>query len=499
MMASGVTFLAFDVGAESGRAVVSRLEDGRLQLEEIHRFANGPIRLLGHLHWNVLRLLEEIKSGLALCARDYGPDVAGIALSTWGVDFALLDREGELLGIPYCYRDQRTDGMMERVFARISRQKIFEHTGIQFMPLDTLYQLYATAVQKPATLDLAGTFLMMPDLFNYWLTGRKGCELTDASTTQFLEARERTWSREVFDRLALPSGILPRIHPPGTVLGPLLSSVSEEVGLAGVPVIAPACHDTASAVAAVPASAADYVYISSGTWSALGAEIDEPVITEQSLVGNFTNERGVGGKYMFRKNIMGLWPLQECRRMWAEAGQTYSYAELTQLAAQAPPFGPIIEPDYEGFLPPGDMPARIRAFCQETGQEPPSDRGAMARCILESLALKYRYVLDGLEQALGWRAEVVHIMGGGSRNDLLCQLTANATGRPVLAGPSEATTLGNVIVQAQALGHVSSLEEGRELVRSSFDLVGYEPEDGEHWEGFYARFVRLSEETATLL
>jgi rhamnulokinase len=497
-MAATATFLAFDLGAESGRAVVSRLEDGRLHLEEIHRFANGPVRVHDHLYWDVLRLFEEIKRGLNLGAHKAAP-IDGIGLSTWGVDSALLDQQGELLANPYCYRDPRTNGMMDRVFAHLSRQEIFERTGIQFMPLNTLYQLYATAVLQPARLESAGTLLMIPDLFNYWLTGHKGCELTDASTTQFFDAHRRTWSREIFERLGLPSRILPEIHPPGTVLGPLLPSVAEEVGLPGVPVIAPASHDTASAVAAVPASQKRSVYISSGTWSAVGAEVDQPVITEQTLRDNFTNESGVGGKYLFRKNVMGLWLLQESRRTWAEAGQEYDYATLVRMGTQARPFGPVVEPDHESFLAPGDMPSRINDFCRNTGQEPPADKGALVRCILESLALKYRWIVDRMEEALGPLAPVVNVVGGGSRNDLLCQLTANALGKTVLAGPSEATTLGNVLVQAIARGHVASLEEGRNIVRNSFELREYRPQERDRWEEFYARFLKVKEKSTTLL
>jgi rhamnulokinase len=497
-MGAHTAFLAFDVGASSGRAVVTRLRNGGLEMEEIHRFPNGPVQIQGHVHWNVLQLLEEIKRGIGLAAQRK-ESVASIGLSTWGVDSALLDREGELLGVPYCYRDSRTGGIMERVFESIPRERIFELTGIQFMPLDTLYQLYATKVLKPATLDLAGTLLMIPDLFNYWLTGRKGCELTDASTTQFLDARTPAWCREIFDRLDLPFDILPEIHPPGTVLGSLAVEVADEVGLVGVPVVAPASHDTASAVAAVPASNDRSVYISCGTWVALGALVGEPVITAQTLRDNFTNERGVEGKYMLRKNIVGLWLLQESRRIWSQAGQSYSYEDLVDLAERAEAFGPMVEPDHPSFLAPGDIPARIQAFCQETGQEPPADVGSIARCILESMALKFRYVLENLEQALGWRARVVHMVGGGCKNELLCQLTADATGRPLLAGPSEATTLGNAVVQAEALGEIGSLEEGRDLIRASYEMVGYEPQASDRWDEFYGRFVKLRETTTTLL
>ena len=497
-MVATATFLAFDLGAESGRAVVSRLENGKLHLEEVHRFTNGPVHIHDHLYWDVLRLFEEVKRGLSLGAQK-ATHVNSVGISTWGVDSALLDRHGELLAIPYCYRDPRTAGMMDKVSAHISRQEIFERTGIQFMPLNTLYQLYATAVLQPARLESASTLLMMPDLFNYWLTGRRGCELTDASTTQFFDAHLRTWSHEIFERLALPLRILPEIYPPGTVIGSLLPSVAAEVGLAGVPVIAPASHDTASAVAAVPFSQKNSIFVSSGTWSAVGVEVGQPVITAQTLRDNFTNESGVAGKYMFRKNVMGLWLLQESRRTWAEAGQEYDYVTLARMGAQASPFGAVVEPDHESFLAPGDMPTRIQDFCRATGQVPPAEKGALVRCILESLALKYRWIVDRMEEALGPLAPVVNVVGGGSRNEFLCQLTANALGKTVLAGPSEATVLGNVLVQAIAGGFVASLEEGRGIVRHSFELKEYVPQERDRWEEFYARFLKMKTKSTTLL
>jgi rhamnulokinase len=498
-MSRSAKFLAFDLGAESGRALLGRIEKEKLSLEEVHRFPNRPVQTLDHLNWDVLRLFEEIKQGLAECARKNGNDLDGIGLNTWGVDSALLDARGELLGNPYCYRDQRTGGMMEKVFAKMPKKEIFELTGIQFMPLNTLYQLYATFDGSPRTLELAETLFMMPDLFNYWLTGIKGCERTDASTTQFFEARSRAWSRTIFERLGLPFRILPDLILPGTVLGPLLPSVASAVGLKDVTVITPACHDTACAVAAVPMGARPSVYISSGTWSALGAEIPDPVITDASLEYNFTNESSASGQYMFRKNIMGLWLLQECRRTWAEGGSSYDYGELVDLATRAVPFGAMVEPDHESFLQPGDMPTRIVEFCRDTGQSSPEDEGAFVRCILESLALKYRWVLDKLEESLNMRAEIVHIVGGGSRNRLLCQLTANATGRPVLSGPDEAATSGNILMQAKAKGYLASLEEGIDLIKNSFELIEYQPEETQRWELFYSQFLKMKESSTTLL
>ncbi len=488
-----VKFLALDLGAASVRGVVGRFDGDRLELAEVHRFPNGPVRILDSLHWDVLRLFDEIKRGLARCVQEHGAELAGIGLDTWGVDFALLDRDGALLGNPYHYRDRRTDGMMEEVFRRVPREEVFELTGIQFLQLNTLYQIFSMALQESPALAAADTLLMTPDLFNFWLTGRQVSEFTIATTSQLYDPRQGTWSKALFEKLGLPFHILPEIVPPGTVLGPLLPSVAKEVGLGEVPVIAPACHDTGSAVAAVPARGRDYAYISSGTWSVMGVEVTEPIITAQSLANNFSNEGGVEGTFRFLKNIMGLWLVQECRRMWAKAGEDLSYAALTEIAAQAPPFGPIVDPDDHVFLHPGDMPAAIQAFCQRTGQPVPEDKGAIIRCALESLALKYRFTLGELESVLGRELGTIHIVGGGSQNQLLCQLTADATGRLVVAGPVEATAVGNIVMQALARGYVASLDEARQVVRRSFDVVTYEPGDVSGWDEAYELLLSAME------
>jgi len=488
-------FLAFDLGAESGRAVVGLLEGNRLRLEEVHRFPNGPVRLpdgggTGYrLHWDVLRLWTEIKRGLALAVQEYGADLAGVGLDTWGVDFGLLDRDGALVSNPYHYRDSRTDGMLDEAFRRVPRQEIFEQTGIQFMPINSLYQLLSMVVGQSPALDIAETFLTMPDLFNYWLTGREVCEFSIATTTQCYDPRRGGWAIPLLERLGIPTHIFPEIVPPGTVLGRLLPAVAEEVGLSGLPVIAPACHDTGCAVAAVPAKGADFAYISSGTWSLMGAELPEPVINEQSLTFDFTNEGGVGGMFRFLKNIAGLWLVQECRRTWARQDEEFSYEDLTQMAAQATPLQSVVDPDYPEFLKHGDMPARIRAFCQMTDQPVPQSKGEVIRCALESLALKYRWVLERLEEILSRRLEPIHIVGGGTQNRLLNQLAADATGRQVVTGPIEATAAGNVITQAMALGHIASLEEGRRIVRHSFDVATYEPTNVAEWDEAYGRFL----------
>ena len=483
-------FLAFDLGAESGRAILGQLAGERLQLSDVYRFPNVPVRLPEGLHWDVLRLWAEVKETLRIVARQHAADLAGVGLDTWGVDFALLDRDGALLANPYHYRDSRTDGILAEAFRRLPRQEIFAQTGIQFMPINSLYQLLAMVIQRSPLLDVAQTFLTMPDLFNYWLTGRQVSEFSIATTTQCYDPRLGDWARPLLERFGIPTRIFPPIVPSGTVLGPLLPAVAAEVGLGSVPIIAPACHDTASAVAAVPADG-EVVYISSGTWSLLGTELPEPIINEQSLAFDFTNEGGVGGTFRFLKNITGLWLVQECRRTWALQGQEFSYDELTQMAAQATPLQSIVDPDDGEFAKHGDMPARLRAFCQRTGQAVPQSPGEVVRCALESLALKYRWVLERLEKILGRRLEPIHIVGGGAQNRLLCQLTADATGRRVVAGPVEATAIGNIIVQAMARGYVASLAEGRRLVRNSCDLATYEPVSSPGWEEAYGRLASL--------
>jgi rhamnulokinase len=486
-------FIAFDLGAESGRAVVGQFDGDRLALSELHRFANGPVRVLGRLHWDALRLFAEITQGLMKFAQEHGPELAGMGVDTWGVDSALIEKNGALVGNPYHYRDSRTDGMYEEAFKRVPRAEIFRRTGIQFMEINTLYQLLSMVLEDSPWLEAADTLLMMPDLFNYWLTGRQVCEFTEATTSQLYDPRQGAWSEALFDKLGLPTDLLAEIVPPGTVLDTLHPSVGDEVGLADVPVIAPACHDTGSAVAAVPARGEDYAYISSGTWSLMGIEVQEPIITEESLAYNFTNEGGVCDTFRFLKNIMGLWLVQECRRIWSLEGESLSYDELTRMAAQAEPFQSVVDPDAELFLRPGDMPSRMQTFCQDTGQPVPETKGALVRCALESLACTYRWTLESLEKVTGREIRSINIVGGGGRNKLLNQLTADITGLPVTAGPFEATAIGNILMQALATGHIASLEEGRELVRRSFDVTSYEPRDTADWEAPYETYLRVAQ------
>ncbi len=487
-------FAAIDLGAESGRVVLGSVSKDKLALQEVHRFANGPVRTIDELHWDVLRLWSEMKIGVGLAAAQAGT-LRGIGIDTWGVDFALLGAGDALLGNPFHYRDARTNGILDQAFAIVPREQVFEQTGIQFMQFNTVFQLLAMKLAGSPLLDQARTLLMMPDLFNFWFTGRKCCEFTDATTTQAFNPRAGAasagvrggWATDLLKSFSLPTGIFPEIVPAGTVLAPMRADIAEELGCDRVPVIAPATHDTGSAVAAVPASTRGWAFLSSGTWSLMGMEVDAPIIDARSLAYNFTNEGGFGGTFRFLKNIMGLWLVQECRRTWARAGREYSYAELAELAAKARPFAALINPDDPSFLAPGDMPARIAAYCQRTGQTPPSEPGEMVRACMESLALIYRRTLARIEECTGRHAEVIHVVGGGSQNTHLCQWTADATGRTVLAGPVEATAAGSIAVQAIAAGVLGELTEARELIGRSFDMTVYEPKDTARWEEAYGR------------
>jgi rhamnulokinase len=482
--------LAFDLGAESGRGILGRFDGQRLELEVVHRFPNGAVRTLDTLHWDVLRLHGEILAGLRRCVAERG-GVDAIGIDTWGVDFGLLGRDGTLLGNPRHYRDPHTEGIMEQAFARVPREEVFRQTGIQFMRFNSLFQLLAMQRDRSPLLDAAEALLFMPDLFHYWLTGIKVNELTDASTSQMYDPTARGWAYALLEAFALPARALGTIVPPGTVLGPLRAAVAAETGAAPVPVIAPASHDTAAAVAAVPAQGESWAYISSGTWSLMGAELPAPLIGPKALAYNFTNEGGVSGTIRFLKNIMGLWLVQECRRAWERAGQSYSYDDLARMAAAAPAFVSIVNPDDSSFILPPSMPAALAEFCTRTGQPVPTEPGAVVRCALESLALRYRWVLERLEELLGRRLDTVHVVGGGCQNTLLCQLTADACNRPVVAGPVEATAIGNVLVQALGLRVIGSLAEAREVVRRSFEVRTYQPEQPQRWEGPYQKFVGL--------
>ena len=488
-MNRSLNLATIDLGASSGRVMLARFDGDHLALEESHRFLNGPVRVGDHLHWDILRLFDEIKTGL--CKAGSNVPLNGLGLDTWGVDFALLDRDDQLIGNPFHYRDPRTNGVFDRAFALVDREDIFERTGIQFMQINSLFQLFV--MRESAALEAARTFLMVPDLLNFWLTGRKTNEYSDATTTQFYNPRKGGYDRELLGKLDLPTDIFPEIVPPGTNLGSLLSSVAEDTGLPQVPVIAPATHDTGSAVAAIPMKNPRAAYISSGTWSLVGVEAPEPVITSESLAYNFTNEGGVNGTIRLLKNVTGLWLVQECRRIWAAQRKEYTWNEITNLADAASPFMSFVDPDHPDFLNPSDMPLAIQEYCERTSQTVPEGHAEILRCIFESLALKYRWVLACLEEILGHPLEIIHIIGGGSQNSLLCQLTADATRMPVIAGPVEATAIGNALVQAISLGYVSSLTEGRELIEHSFPLRHHPPKKTDHWDQAYQRFLNIIE------
>lgn len=491
-MAHTKDYLAADLGASNGRVLAAGWDGERFALHELHRFANGPVRVLGGQQWNILGLWSEIKSGMARYGSEFGRQPAGIGIDTWGVDFALLDRAGQMLGNPVHYRDTRTDGMQEVIFSVVGREEIFRQTGIQFMQINTLVQLFSLRRQRDPQLEIADLLLMIPDLLHYWLTGRKVAEYTIASTSQMLHAEERRWATGLLARLHLPTHLLPPIVEPGVILGPLVPDVAEEVGMdPATPVIAVGSHDTASAVAAVPGLDERSAYISSGTWSLMGVEISQPIINEQTLKFNFTNEGGVSNTIRLLKNIGGLWLLQESRRQWQRSGRDYTWEELLALGEEAQPFRSLVNPDAEEFLNPPDMLGALRTFCLHNGQPEPESVGQIVRCCLESLALRYRWVLEALEMLVGHRLEVVRIVGGGSQNRLLCQLTADACQRPVVAGPVEATALGNVMVQAIASGELSGLAEGRAAIAASIVQEQFEPGDSAGWDEAFGRFVRL--------
>jgi rhamnulokinase len=473
-------YLGFDLGAESGRAILGTLDGARLTLQEIHRFSNDPVRLPTGLYWDTLRLFWEIQRGLQTAIKTVGK-LDGAGVDTWGVDFAFLGRDGALVDNPRHYRDARTDGQMERTFAVVPRSDIFAATGIQFMQLNSLFQWHAMVQQHSPALETADCLLFMPDLFNYWLTGEKRAEVTIASTSQFYNPVARTWAFGVLERLRLRASLLPKLIEPGTLLGPERDT--------GVPVYATAGHDTAAAVAAVPAKGEGWCYISSGTWSLMGVETAKPVINDAALEANFTNEIGVGGTVRLLKNIAGLWLWQECRRAWAEQGREYSYEQMAEMAAEARPFSALLDPD--AFLAPGNMPKRIAEWCVSHGQEPPATDGEYCRATLEALAFRYRQVLETLEQLTGKPITHIHIVGGGAKNRLLNKFAADATGRSVLAGPVEATAIGNVLVQALGAGELRGMAELRQVVADSFPVTVYPPETGRQWEVAYRRWRLL--------
>ncbi|AOZ94064.1 rhamnulokinase [Paenibacillus crassostreae] len=483
--------LAYDLGASSGRAVIGHLKDSKMEVEEIHRFSNDPVHVGDRLHWDILRLIHEIKQGL-LITKVQKLTIKSLAIDSWAVDFGMIGQHGELIGNPYHYRDQHTDGMMEKVLAKLPMKEIFSRTGIQFLSINTLYQLASLQQAGSPLLKEGKHLLMIPDLLRYFLSGEAVHEFTNATTTQMYNPVEGQWDSTIIQRMGFQESWFGRVVQPGTHVGQLSSGIRHELGLASIPIYTAAEHDTASAVVAVPATERSFAYLICGTWSLMGTEVQEPILSDLVLELNFTNEGGAYGTYRLLKNIMGLWILQECRREWERAGLVYSFPELVQLAQQATPFYSLIDPDDLVFMPSGDMSERIRNYAVQTGQKSPEGIGAVVRCILESLALKYRYVLELTERLSGQNFQGLHMVGGGIHNTLLCQWTANAVGKPVWAGPAEGSAIGNLTVQWIAHGDFLDVWEARRVIRDSFPITIYEPEQFDMWEEAYGQFRRIT-------
>lgn len=480
--------LAFDFGASSGRAMLGTFDGEKITIEEIHRFSNDPVIIHKTMYWDVLRLMHEIKQGLI---KAKGHDFESIGIDTWGVDFGLLDKKGYLLENPVHYRDTRTQGMLEASFEKISKERFYELTGNQFMEINTVFQLLSLVKERPGLLERVDKVLLMPDLLNYLLTGKQVTEYSIASTTQLLDAKNRVWSDEVLEQLEIPKHILTEIVKTGTKVGTLSKEITNELEIHNAEVIAVAGHDTQSAMVAVPAKEEDFIFLSCGTWSLLGTELAEPIINEKSKAYNITNEGGYDDKVSFLKNIIGLWLIQESRRQWIREGKEYSFAELEKEAANAKPLKCFIDPDAPEFVAPGNIPKRIQAFCQRTGQEVPETIGEIVRCIDESLALKYRVALEEIKDCTNKNYETIYIVGGGNQSQLLCQMTANACKCNVVAGSSEATVLGNMIIQFITRGIIKDIKTAREIISQSNEIKHYQNEDDKVWDEAYERFKEV--------
>lgn len=480
--------LAIDFGASSGRAIVGIFDGERVALEEIHRFSNDPVILGGTMYWDVLRLFHEIKQSL-IKAKPY--DVESVAIDTWGVDFGLIDKDGRLIDNPVHYRDARTNGMLDEAFKLIPKDDFYKATGNQFMEINTAFQLLSLVKNRPELLERADKMLMMPDLFSYFLTGEKKAERSIASTTQLFDQNTKDWSKETVKALGISEEILPEIIESGSVIGTLSKELCEELDIKPIKVIAVCGHDTQSALVAAPANNNDFAFLSSGTWSLLGTELDEPIINEKSLALNVTNEQGYAGKTSFLKNIIGLWLIQESRRQWIREGREYSFMELETLAKEAEPFKCFIDPDAPEFTPAGNIPKRIREYCEKSGQYIPQTVGEIMRCIYESLALKYKAAISELEECTGKKFETLYMIGGGTKDKFLSALTANSCGITVSSGPVEATAMGNVLIQLMAQGEVENLSRAREIVRVSEKISYFEPENTDEWEKAYEKYEKV--------
>ncbi len=487
-------YLAIDLGAESGRVIAGIYDGETIRLEEMHRFPNGPVNVAGTRRWDLIGLWKEIQEGLRVAGQKYGDQIISCGVDSWGVDYVLLTEKDELLGQPYNYRDSRTDGIVEHATTRVPRHEIFAHTGLQFMQINSLYQLIAMQLNDPDLLAVADRFLMVADFFHWLLCGSKVVEFTNATTSQLYDPTNRDWSAELLRQFEIPSKIFPQVVPPGTKLGSLRNDVCKQTGLDRIDVVAPATHDTGAAVAAVPTDRtgkANWAYISSGTWSLIGVEVQDAILSAEALSQNVTNEGGIDGTYRLLKNVMGLWLVQECRRSFEREGNSFDYTQLTHLATQADLFRSLIDVDDDRFLGPDNMAAAIQEWCTEHNEPVPETEGQLVRCALESLALRYRTVLRGIEKLTGEPVEAIHIVGGGCKNTLLNQFTADACGVPVIAGPIEATALGNVLIQARATGEIGTLSEIRSVVKASSELETFEPQNSADWDDAFERYRRL--------
>lgn len=481
--------LAFDFGASSGRAIIGCFDGDKITLEEVHRFSNDPVSVGGTVYWDVLRLFYEIKQGIIKAKIAGGFDSIGI--DTWGVDFGLIDSEGKLMENPVHYRDARTVGLVDEAFKTMPKEKLYGITGIQFMELNTLFQLISLKKYRPWMLERADKMLFMPDLFGYMLTGKMCAEYSIASTSQLIDLDKRTWSKEILDAFGIKESVFAPLVQPGTVLGELSKEVCEECGVDPVPVISVCGHDTQSAITSVPCEDGDFAFLSSGTWSLFGTELDKPIVNETSMNINITNEGGFDGSTGFLKNIIGLWLIQESRRQWKREGKEYSYADLEKLALAAEPFKCFIDPDAPEFVPHGNIPERVREFCRKTGQYVPETVGEIMRCIYESLAMKYRLTFEKLRECTERDYPVIHVIGGGTKDGLLCQMTANSCDRTVKAGPIEATVMGNVAVQLMSNGSVENIGQARKIVADSSELKTFEPKDTDKWAEAYKDFLKI--------
>jgi len=483
--------LAIDLGASSGRGIVGNYDGNKFTLTENHRFSNDPVMVAGKFTWDMLRIWFEIKNSIRNCSLSDDKDIASIGIDTWGVDFGLLDKRGHLLYTPVHYRDTRTVGMPEKSYSLVPKDELYDKTGIQILELNTLFQLLAMKEEAPEVLEAAQDMLFVPDLLNYFLTGKKQTEYTIASTGQLLDAFKRTWDFDLIRKYGLPEKMFTKIVEPGTVCGKLLPEVKEDVNGIDPTVISIAAHDTGSAVVAVPSPKEKFIFISSGTWSIMGTETDKPIINEKTKEYNFTNEGGYGGTIRFSKNITGLWLEQESRRQWAREGTKYSFDELSEMALASKPLQYLINPDDPAFATPGNLPRRIAEFCQKTGQGTPNTVGEIVRCIFDSLALRYRWVVDRIDEMCEERIPAINIVGGGTKEKMLSQFASDACGRPVYTGPVEATALGNIAAQAIALGEIKDIAEAREVIANSTEMGHFEPKDTAMWDDGYERFQKI--------